>query len=170
MNMGSSHSLRIRVTSELAATREALWEHVTSMSGINEELWPFRMSAPRDRLGNEEIQLGKVLFTSVVTLFGVIPVDVHRLAFVHFEPGVGFAESSTTLLESSWKHRRTLTPIPGGCRVDDDVEFQPRVRLLKPLILPIVKKTFRRRHEHLRARFGVTATTSAGTHVDVQVG
>jgi ligand-binding SRPBCC domain-containing protein len=143
---------RFRISSRLAADPPVLWEHATSIAGVNEELWPIRMSAPRARLDGE-IPLGERLFVSRVTLFGVIPLDLHALALASLEPGKGFVERSKTLLERTWEHRRNLALAPeGGTELVDEVSFEPR--LFGSVVQRVVASAFRRRHRVLRRKFG----------------
>jgi hypothetical protein len=60
------------------------------MAGVNAELMPFvRMTFPRgaERIDKATAAAGKPLFRSVLLLFGVLPIDVHRLALVKLDPG-----------------------------------------------------------------------------------
>jgi ligand-binding SRPBCC domain-containing protein len=141
-----------RITSTLAVEPARLWEHATSIAGVNQELWPIRMSAPRSRL-DESVPLDQKLFVSRVTLFGVIPLDLHELGLAAFEPGKSFHERSRTLLERRWEHRRTLTPRDNGStELEDDVRFEPR--LFAGVVKTVVARVFLRRHRALRRKFG----------------
>jgi hypothetical protein len=71
-------SYRLRVASRLDADAATVWAHAASMAGVNAELAPLRMSAPRQgRI--EEVPLGVVAFRSLITLYGVVPIDLHSL-------------------------------------------------------------------------------------------
>jgi ligand-binding SRPBCC domain-containing protein len=143
---------RLQFSSRLAASTEVVWQHASSMAGVNRELWPVRMSAPAGARIDEHTPLGVVAFHSVIALLGVLPLDLHALCLKRVEPGRGFEEESWSLLERRWVHHRRLTPVGGGTLVEDQLEFEPR--LLAPLIQPIIEATFRRRHRRLQQIFG----------------
>lgn len=148
-----ARSRRIRVESRLEADAASLWDAFTNFRDINAELWPVHMSGPTDRRLDASVPVGKPLFRSWVTLFGFVPLDLHELALVEVVDGERFHEHSRSLLERHWIHRRSLTPLgPRAARVEDDVEFEPRIA--GALVERIVALTFARRHRHLRARFG----------------
>jgi hypothetical protein len=141
----------LRVSSRLGADAATVWAHASSMAGVNAELAPLRMSAPRDgRI--DEVPIGVVAFRSLVTLFGVVPIDLHSLRLVEVIPGRGFHEDSRSLLEARWVHKRQIEPDGAGCLVTDEVTFQPR--LFGGVVRQIVARTFARRHGYLRRRFG----------------
>lgn len=151
------------ISSDLAAPRDAVWRHISSMAGINQELAPLSMTYPASvaELRAEAVPLGQVLFRSWVLLYGVLPIDRHALRLMELRPGEGFHEDSTSWLQRRWVHERWLAPIPGGCRVIDRLRFTPRLGLLRPLVAAIVRATFERRHRRLRQRFQL-ASSSAG--------
>jgi len=121
------------------------------MGGVNAELAPVHMSHPAGAVLGADVPLGQPLFRSLVTLWGLLPLDLHELALVDVRPGEGFHESSRSLLERRWVHRRTLADAPDGMELVDELEFEPRV--LGPLIARIVAATFARRHACLRRLF-----------------
>ena len=131
------------------------------MAGVNAELRPLRMTYPPEAadIGAADAPLGQVLFRSWVLLFGVLPIDRHALALTAVNPGEGFQEDSTTWLQRYWRHERRLTPIPGGCRVTDRLEFEPRVATFAPVVKRVAGWVFARRHRYLRARFGTADGT-----------
>lgn len=143
------------ISSELAASPDAVWRHVSSMVGINQELAPLSMTYPAAvaELRAETVALGQVLFQSWVLLYGVLPIDRHALRLLEIRPGEGFHEDSTSWLQRRWVHERWLAPLPGGCRVTDRLRFTPRLGLLRPLVAAVVRATFERRHRRLRQRF-----------------
>jgi ligand-binding SRPBCC domain-containing protein len=142
----------VRVESVLRASPAAVWAHASSMAGVNEELWPVRMSHPPGARLDASVPLGVPLLRSVVTLGGVVPIDVHELRLLSFDEGRAFHEDSRTLVERRWQHRRTIDPSGEGTRVVDEVTFSPR--LFGVIVAPIVRAVFARRHGVLRARFG----------------
>lgn len=149
-----SRPVVVERSSVLAAPPARVWEHATSMPGVNRELAPIRMSHPegRERLDGE-VPLGEPLFTSTVRL-GPIPLDRHRLVLTELEPGRRFQEDSTSLLQRRWRHRRTVEPHGAGCVLTDRLEIVPRLPGAGPLTRWIVGRVFERRHRVLRELFG----------------
>lgn len=145
-----SHALHI--ASSVDAPRARVWEDISTMDGINAELWPVHMSGPRGLRLDADTPVGVPLWTSRVTLLRVIPIDFHRLQLEVVSPGVGFSERSTSWLERRWEHRRTLSDLPDGTRIEDELVFEPR--LLGPLVERFVARVFEGRHRVLRARYG----------------
>jgi hypothetical protein len=80
-----------------------------------------------------------------------VPLDLLVFALVEIRPGVGFHESSRSLLERRWIHRRTLADVPGGIELMDELEFEPR--LAGFLVARVIAHTFTRRHARLRRLF-----------------
>ena len=142
---------RLRIRSRLATDRQSLWAHASSMDGVNAELAPIRMSHPAGAALGPDVPLGTPLFRSLVTLWGFVPLDLHEFALLEVHPGEGFHESSRSLLERRWVHRRTLVDAPGGIELTDELEFEPR--LAGFLIARIIALTFARRHARLRRLF-----------------
>lgn len=129
-----------------------VWPHITSTTGINEELWPLHMTGPDDGLAHDYGKLGRPLFVSVLSLLSVMPIDVHELTLHDLEAGEAFHEDSRSLLEKRWIHKRSVRPFEGGSIVLDELEFEPRIFPL--LVARIVRKVFERRHAVLRRKFG----------------
>jgi hypothetical protein len=50
-------------------------------------------------------------------------------------------------------HRRDLEPVPGGTRVRDRIEFEPRVPGIGALLAVVFRAVFRHRHRRLAAHF-----------------
>jgi hypothetical protein len=142
----------IRLSSALRATPEALWQHASSLEGINQELWPLHMSGPQRTTLTADIPLGEPLFRSVVSLARMFVLDLHEFRLLRVSVGEGFHESSRSLLERRWEHVRTIRGEPGGCTVTDELEFEPR--LLSGLMAIVVRRIFERRHTFLRHKFG----------------
>lgn len=153
------------VSSDLAAPPARVWSHASSFAGINAELWPLAMSAPAAYRGPGGLDLliprvpGRRLLVSWISLLGVIPFDRHRLGLDALDPEAGFNEHSDSLMNAMWRHTRTLTPTPGGCRVTDIVEVRSRVPGLHHLLRPVYRLVFRRRHAVLRRLFGPAAVS-----------
>jgi len=132
-----------------------VWEVVTSVEGVNHELWPLvRMTVPRG--SDLTLRVGD-LGRSWILLGGVVPIDYDDLHIATFEPGRGFSERSQLGSAREWHHDRSLEPLAGGCLVVDRIGFEPRVPALGGLQALFFEATFRWRHRRLRARFGVAA-------------
>lgn len=155
----SSERFAITVRSRLAAPREAVWRHATSMRGVNAELSPWlRMTVPRRARGrtlDDAPVDGSVFFHSLLLAGGVLPFDRHALRLDRIETGRGFHERSASWMQRAWLHRRSLDEVaPGVCEVVDQVEPSPRLSLLQPLVVRIVRALFEHRHRRLRRIFG----------------
>ena len=131
------------------------------MAGINAELWPLRMHLPQDP--EVLLHLAETHATRglLITLLGVVPLDWHWLGIEQIEPGRGFHEVSSSLSMRRWSHIRTIEPTTGGCLLRDRVEFTPRLAFLGPLVAPLYRAIFRRRHRVLHQRFGSSSTSAA---------
>jgi ligand-binding SRPBCC domain-containing protein len=145
--------------SQLDAAADAVWERVTTLEGITEELMPImRMTAPADvdALRPEDIVPGQRLFRSWILLFGLIPFDYDDITVVEMQPGRYFHERSTMLSQRVWEHERWVEPRDGGCVVRDRLRFEPRLGLPGKWVEPVIRAIFRHRHRHrrLRRRFG----------------
>ena len=143
--------------SHLRTTAADVWSTVTMMRGVNAELMPlFRMTYPYDAetLSIADAPTGNFLFWSWILAFGFFPIDRHHLRLIEIRAGEGFVEESVSWLQRRWRHERSVVEIPGGCVVRDRLTFEPRVRLLAPLVARIVGVLFRHRHRRLRRRFG----------------
>ncbi len=144
-------------TSLLAAPPAVVWAQIASMAGVNAELMPFvYMTFPRgaERIDKATVSAGKPLFRSMLLLFGVLPIDVHRVALAKLDPGAGFLECSSSLLHRRWIHERRLDAEGEGTKIRDRVYFECRVPMLGMALTPIVRAIFRHRHERLRRCFG----------------
>jgi ligand-binding SRPBCC domain-containing protein len=147
----------VQQESILAAPPDAVWAHVSTFEGINDELGPLmRMTAPATvrALEPDDVVLGERIFRSWILLFGVLPIDFDDLTLVALEPGRGFHERSTMLSMRIWEHERRLQPVSAGTRVVDRLTFAPRLPGMGPLLERFIRLTFRHRHSRLRRRFG----------------
>lgn len=144
------------LSSELGIAPDAFWAGM-SMSAVNAELLPLiRMTCPPEwrRASLERWITGRVLFRSVILLFGVVPVDVHSLRLERIHPGQGFLERSQSWVNSLWQHERITTATPKGCIVTDSIVVQGRVPFITTLLLPVYRLVFRHRHRRLEALYG----------------
>lgn len=142
------------IASDIAAPRETVWSRIGTAAGVNDELWPITMSFPVANGTIADLPLGSDLFCSRIRLWGVVPLDWHHFGLERIEPMHGFRERSRTLWLRSWVHERTIEDRPGGCRVMDHIEWQPRLGFLSFLLGPLYRGIFRRRHRRLQAAFG----------------
>jgi ligand-binding SRPBCC domain-containing protein len=149
--------IQFQLSSELAASADQLWQHISSMTGVNRELAPWvRMTVPRDvqQLSLADAPVGEMLFRSRLLALGLIPFDVHSLKLERIEAEIGFIEESHTWFHRRWRHERQLVPLARGCCLTDRLEVQPRVRTASVLIAPLVRMLFQHRHQWLRRHFG----------------
>jgi ligand-binding SRPBCC domain-containing protein len=151
--------MRLTVELPVRANRSEVWDAVSTVGGVNRELSPFvRMTDPTDgaHFDSEPWRVGAPVLWQL--LFGVIPVDRHRVELVALPDECGFRESSSSWWFRVWKHERTLVDDPGGCIVRDDVELEPRLGVPAPVVAWAQRRMFGRRHRHLRRRFGDAAS------------
>ncbi len=146
----------IELASQLAASAEAVWQHAASVAGINAELWPVRMHLPPDPEVLSRLAETRSTRGVLISLLVILPLDWHWLGIEQIEPGRGFQEVSSSLWMRRWVHIRSIEPAAGGCLVRDRVEFSTRIASFGPLLTPLYRAVFRRRHRVLRAKFGET--------------
>ncbi len=146
--------MRLTVELPLRASRAEVWAAVSTVGGVNRELAPFiRLTDPSNGAPFDTEPWRVSAPVSWQLLFGVIPIDRHRIELVVFPDGRGFRESSSTWWYRVWTHERTLADDPGGCVLCDSVEVEPRLGLAAPFVEWSVRWTFRRRHRWLQRRF-----------------
>lgn len=148
------------VGSRLTAPRQAVWERISSMEGVNDELAPLiRMTYPPavEQLTPDSVRLGERICRSWILLFGVLPFDYDDLVLVRIDDGYGFLERSTMLSQRLWEHERTLADAPGGCTVTDRIRYEPRIPFIAVALRPVLRGFVGHRHRRLRRRFGGTA-------------
>jgi hypothetical protein len=133
---------------------------VTSVEGVNDELWPIvRMTVPRG--WDATLRTGE-LGRSWILLGGLVPIDYDDLHLASIDPGRGFSERSVLGSAREWRHDRTIEPLPSGdCRVIDRIGFVPRIAVLGGLQELALEATFRWRHTRLRRRFGTQISRPA---------
>jgi ligand-binding SRPBCC domain-containing protein len=144
-------------TTRVPAAAPIVWERVTSVEGVNDELRPWlRMTVPRAWRGAsiDDLPLGERVGRSWVLLGGVLPVDYDDLTLVEVEPGRRFLERSPMGSMRSWQHERTVEPAgDGACEVTDRLEFEPRVQVARRPAAAIVARLFAHRHRRLARHF-----------------
>lgn len=141
---------------EIPVTPATFWQRM-SMDAVNAELRPLvRMTVPSElrRTTADQWVTGRLLFRSVILLFGVLPVDVHLLRLERLEPGRGFLERSSSWVNRVWRHERNTTPTASGCIVTDIVTVESRIPGMAALMLPVYRWVFRHRHRRLRRLYG----------------
>lgn len=125
------------------------------MSGVNYELSPIlRMSAPVEWAGKliSEWPVNTDLFSSRILLFGVVPIDLHRFKFLSVD-GMGFKESSQTLINSLWSHERRISSNGSGAKVRDVVYYKSKSGFLGCLFKPVYRSVFAHRHKRLKLKY-----------------
>lgn len=147
-------------SSRLATPAAQVWARAVAWQGVNDELWPFRMTAPAEWRTRDiaSVPCGELLFRSWVLLLGVLPVDLHDFVLESQGPGYQFQESSSSLTNRQWRHQRVITPDgEHGCVLTDRLEIVPRIAVLGPLFAPVYRLIFWNRHRKLRRWFGEKA-------------
>lgn len=143
----------LRFTSELNIPPAQVWQWITDVQLLREEMAPWLwMSVPKglNSLADVQVEPGQVLFTSWLWLFGFLPLGTSRLTLLTMEPGLGFVEQSPMTGMRLWRHERRLEDLPGGTRITDTL----RVEALLPafIVRPFLTLFFRSRHRALRSR------------------
>ena len=140
----------------LNVEKDLLTKSQLNFRGVNYELNPlFHMTAPnewKDRLLTEA-PVNEKLFSSVILLFGFLPIDLHHLHFKQILKN-GFKESSNSLLMKEWNHNRIIETSEQGSTLTDEILFSTRIPFLGAIIKPIYLLAFRHRHERLKKKFG----------------
>jgi hypothetical protein len=150
-----SDPISLRFESTLRAPAARVWEWITSIEGISEEMWPyFRMTTPRGlrTLDDVKVAPGVRMFRSYVFLFGFLPIDYSDMTLVQLDPGRGFLEQSPMGSMKSWCHERRIVPHasdPGAVVLVDQLTFEPR--MMKRFVGWFIRRVFTHRHEVLRA-------------------
>ena len=147
--------VRFSLTIELNNTRRKVIEEQLNFEGVNGELGPFvRMTAP-DEWKTESLTRApadKRLFSSIILLYGIIPVDFHHIQFKEIGNN-GFVEESVSLWMERWQHRRDITDTDDGCMLTDEIVFASRIPGMDRLLAPIYRFVFRHRHARLAAKY-----------------
>lgn len=148
---------RFSLSSDLPISIEEFHISLT-MNGVNRELSPFiKMTAPEGLLNQPILRLptGQHLFHSWILLLGLLPIDRHAFLLESTDPfegfAEGFAERSSSIVNSLWRHERKVTATASGCTVSDIVEFQCRAPLLGYLLKPVYRGVFALRHRKIRS-------------------
>lgn len=142
------------VASALCASPEAVWRRISTPEGINDELWPLRMSFPATANSLDDVECGENLFQSWVTFGGVLPIDRHCFGLKAMQTGLFFHETSTSWMMIRWVHIRRVEESEAGAILRDHIEGTTRAPYMGKVVAPIYRSVFRRRHQRLRQHFG----------------
>lgn len=150
---------RVTVKTGVAAPMHQVWSQISTMKGVNAELFPLlQMSCPDANISiSKDLAKKGPLFRSWLFLFGIIPIEYDDIGFSEVVEGRSFSERSEMALMSCWHHDRKLENLDQGTLVIDELAYIPRVRILGPLLQYIVRFLFLYRHGRLRTRFGCCA-------------
>lgn len=153
-------SVKFEVSSNLKISPEDV-NGLLTMKGVNRELSPLiRMTTPSE-LSNKPIfewPTGQVLFASWILLFGILPIDRHRFFFQSIDRQRGFSESSSSIINKVWHHRRDIKMNEALPQVTDTVEFECRLPILAYILAPVYRFIFTHRHRVLRSYYGGSAS------------
>lgn len=139
----------------LSVNPDQLATDLLNMSGVNYELSPFlKMSTPQQWSAKSiaDWPVNDHIFSSSILLFGFIPIDLHRFKFTSVD-GMGFTESSNTLLNSLWSHERTISITDSGAKVTDVVCYKSRLGFIGYLFKPLYQSIFAHRHKRLKQKY-----------------
>lgn len=143
-----------RFESRLRASREQIWEWITSIEGISKEMWPYlKMTTPPGVTSLKDIELrpGERMFRSTILLAGFLPIDTSDLTLLELDEGGGFLEQSPMSSMELWRHERRILSDdenPGTLLLVDHLTFRPR-RMTR-LTRWFIRRVFTHRHAVLR--------------------
>lgn len=149
--------IRLHFETTVGASADQVWQRVSTMQGVNAELGPWlRMSYPAEMsdLKAPGLPSNGPAFSSWLLLCGLLPIDRHHLGFDRILRGIGFDERSHSWTQRIWIHHRRVVATPQGARIADELEFEPRLSFMAPLLKAMVTATFRHRHRRLAETFG----------------
>lgn len=147
----------LEFSSRLSASRERVWQWVTSPEGITAEMMPVMRMTTLGAKGVTEADVvpGKRLFRSYILLFGFLPFDWSDVTLISLEPGRGFVEQSPMASMKLWRHERSIEDDPGnpgGVILVDRLSFTPRFG--GRLVAAFVRFFFTHRHRVLKKNLG----------------
>lgn len=143
------------IETKLNVKPDTLSKDVLTMSGVNYELMPLvRMTAPLEWADKPlyDWPVESPVFTSTLMLFGFFPIDRHEFRFL-VTGSKGFRECSSSLSNREWRHDRSIGSDGSSCIVRDTVMFEPKLKILGAIMLPIYKYIFWHRHKRLKAKY-----------------
>jgi len=157
----------LRFESTLPASRERVWEWITSVRGILAEMSPvLRMTVPGHirSIADVPVRAGAPLFRSYILLFGVLPIDYSDLTLLEIAAGEGFVEQSPMGSMKLWRHERRILPSQtdrSAVILVDQLTFEPR--FASSLVRWFIGRFFEHRHRVLRAHFGADVQRASGS-------
>lgn len=148
-------SLALTLRSTLKVAPDVLWDEVTQVERVNQELGGLSLRLPfgYDRLEPTLIRRDEPAVHGTVLAGGVVPVERMAMHLETLEPG-RFVEKSESWWFRHWRHERVVKEAEAGCQVVDRVVCEPRLPGLAVVLLPVLARLFERRHRHLRAQYG----------------
>ena len=149
--------MRIKFETILKESRDVVWNRAVQMDGVNEELFPImKMTYPNMAKAKSinECPLKTHLFTSIILLFCLIPIDTHFLKIDRISP-YAFWENSSSLTMKEWKHHRRIRGIDSNdCQITDEVDFHSRLGfILDYLLFGLLYLVFWNRHRNLKQKY-----------------
>jgi hypothetical protein len=143
---------------------EKLWESSTHIGSVNAELFPVKMVPIGKRNGkkltdasslNEIVYAADDRFPFLITLFGWIPLDLHKMGFDSLPVGqLSFIERSENFFMREWVHQREIKSVKNAVELTDIITMTPRLPIIGNFAMHIYKRVFARRHAYLRRRYG----------------
>jgi len=141
---------------KLNAKKNQIIKSQINFKGVNYELKPIvYMTTPKEWENRSLIEapVNKNILSSVILLFGLIPIDIHHLCFAQiFENG--FRETSSSILMKHWNHNRKIDSCEQGSILIDEISFKTRLPFLDFILKPIYDYIFKHRHKRLKTKFG----------------
>ena len=115
-----------------------------------------RMTFPRDMAALDEnsVRVGEPICSSWFLLFGLLPIDRAHVTLKEIGPGRRFVEQSPLSSMRLWRHTREVTDSEQGSVVQDTLDFEPRLPILRAMAEWTIRSIFMHRHARLRRMFG----------------
>jgi hypothetical protein len=142
---------------------EQLWGTSTHIGGVNAEMFPIKMVPLGKRNGkklSDESSLSDIVFAAddrfpfLITLFGIIPLDLHKMGFDSLPVGqFAFVERSSNFFMREWVHSREIVAQGQSVALHDRISMTPRLPLIGHFAMMIYKIVFARRHTYLRRQY-----------------
>jgi len=149
--------MRLTVEVALPASRADVWAAMSTVGAVNKEVAPFvRMTDPTHGAAFDTEPWRAAAPVCWQLLFGLIPVDRHRIQMSALPDRGGFRETSSTWWYRVWWHERALRDDADGCVVRDSMEIEPRLKLADPIVGLAVRWMFGHRHRWLKRHFRPT--------------
>ncbi|MFX1273959.1 MAG: hypothetical protein ACFFBP_02355 [Promethearchaeota archaeon] len=159
-------TINLKFQTIVSAPIEEVWEWITSLKGIQKEMWPyFKMTAPKGikNIKDLKVELGKVLFRSHIYLFGFLPFGHDDMTLIEYSEGKGFIEQSPMTSMELWRHQREIETVDTGTMITDQLTFKPRHA--SQLIGKFMRRVFRHRHDVIKKSLGNPLNLSGGSTI-----